>query len=68
MMCYRDRTFCGYYLQCAHGNSCTAALTPAVKAGAERIGLRIAQWAEYPTCFDVSSQYEPATEEPEDAM
>jgi hypothetical protein len=69
MLCYRDRTYCGFYAKCAHGPSCSRALTPDIQEEADRARLPISQWAEEPTCFDhlpIQSQYAPSVEEPED--
>lgn len=30
MICYRDMTYCPYYTDCAHGDSCHRALTQEV--------------------------------------
>ena len=51
MMCYRDRTYCGYWRECANGRICAAALTSEVMDMAEREGLPICQYAERPECF-----------------
>ena len=68
MLCFRDKTFCGYWNDCEHGESCGSALTPGVVADAERSGLPISQFGGHPTCFDerhVKSQYAGETECPE---
>ena len=36
MMCYKDTTFCPFYLECINGKDCTAALTPKVEEDAEK--------------------------------
>ncbi len=52
MMCYRDMTFCRFYLLCAKGHTCERALTQDVKEAAVRAKLDICQFAEIPTeCF-----------------
>ena len=52
MICYRDKTYCSYYKDCAHGDSCHRALTPEVVDAAERMELPICQFAERPKCFE----------------
>lgn len=56
MICYKDKTFCPFYLLCA--DPCERALTPEVKEDAEKwakeIGLDIvpiSQYANFPDCF-----------------
>lgn len=51
MLCYRDRTFCPYYRECAKGSDCTAALTPEIEEAARRSGLLLASFLERPECF-----------------
>ncbi len=52
MLCYRDMTFCGFYLLCAKGHTCHRALTHDVEEAAARAKLDICQFAEIPTeCF-----------------
>lgn len=34
MICYKDKTYCGYYKFCQDGNLCHRALTPEVRAAA----------------------------------
>jgi len=36
MICYKDKTFCTYWLQCKDGYACNRALTPQVKEDADR--------------------------------
>lgn len=50
MMCYRDRTFCGFK-DCANFNACSRRLTEAVEKAAELLRLPICQFAEKPDCF-----------------
>jgi len=52
MLCHKDRTFCPYYCQCNHGDSCSAALTKEVEEDSEKAGLPISQFAEKPNCFE----------------
>lgn len=52
MICYRDKTYCSYYTDCAKGDNCRCALTPEIVEVAERIKLPICQFAERPKCFE----------------
>lgn len=52
MMCYRDRTYCAYFPDCAQGGDCPLALTDEVMDMAEREGLPICQYAERPECWE----------------
>ena len=49
MICYRDRTFCSFYIDCA--KECDRALTDEVKDEAQCLGIPICQWADKPDCF-----------------
>ena len=55
MMCYRDRTFCDFYKECADGKSCDRALTPEVQEGADKWwgkdGAPICIFVNKPECF-----------------
>jgi len=51
VLSYRDTTFCSFHDTCKDGEGCTRALTDEVKAGADKIGLPICQWAEKPKCY-----------------
>lgn len=53
MICYKDKTFCRFYLMCKNGYNCDRALTPDVKAIAEEWmeNAPIAVFADYPDCF-----------------
>lgn len=51
MMCYRDRTFCGFYTDCKYGGKCEWALTPKVKAGVRASGFRLAEYTDKPECW-----------------
>ena len=57
MRCYRDRTYCAYFPDCAQGVDCPRALTDEVKDAAEREGLPICQYAERPECFSYVFAY-----------
>ena len=45
MLCYRDRTFCSFYLDCrnanVNGGACTRPLTPEVSEAAKKWGNKI---------------------------
>lgn len=49
MLCYRDRTYCGF-TDCAD-MKCTRRLTQSVEQAAELLRLPICQFAEQPECF-----------------
>ena len=51
MLCYKDRTFCPYWKNCSHGDTCVRALTDEVLEDAKRICLAIAQYGDEPKCF-----------------
>ena len=55
MTCYLDRTFCPFWLNCASGIECTAALTQAIKDAADLWwgddGAPISVFSEAPGCF-----------------
>ena len=50
MLCYRDRTYCGF-ADCADFDKCSRRLTESVKQAAELLRLPISQFAEQPECF-----------------
>lgn len=49
MMCFKDRTFCLFYAECA--NPCDRALTPEIEEQAKKANLLISQYADIPDCF-----------------
>lgn len=51
MMCYRDITFCSFYLECREQATCVIALTPDVKRKAREAGLLISGYVDIPNCF-----------------
>lgn len=51
MICYRDMTFCSFYLDCKDGKDCPRAKTPEVCRAAKKTGLPICQYPEKPSCF-----------------
>ena len=51
MMCYKDKTFCPYYLVCKNGHTCHRALTPEIRQQAEKEGLPIARYTDFPDCY-----------------
>jgi len=55
MICYRDVTFCPFYVRCCHGNTCHSALTPEVRIAADAwwggTGAPICEYTEKPHCF-----------------
>ena len=52
MMCYRDKTFCGFHTICKIGYKCHRALTTGVVVAADAIGCAISQFADKPDCFE----------------
>lgn len=50
MLCYRDMTFCSFYVNCEKADGCHRPLTPEVIKAADRCGLEIAQFALVPDC------------------
>lgn len=57
MLCYRDMTFCKFYLSCANGSACRRAYTPAVAQAARdwwgNDNAPVAFYAEHPQCWEV---------------
>lgn len=51
VICYRDRTYCTYYLECQEGETCSRALTEEVRKKSEEIGMPVCRWLEHPSCF-----------------
>ncbi len=49
MMCFRDRTYCKFYKECAE--PCGRALTPEIIGKAKECGLLICQFSGRPGCF-----------------
>jgi len=59
MICYRDRTFCSFYKDCAEGNDCVRALTKDVEQKSIKIGLGVCQFMEKPECFKETAGGQP---------
>jgi hypothetical protein len=51
MICYRDMTFCGFYLECEEGEDCGRAMTDKIIDEANAIHLPIASYLGAPECF-----------------
>jgi len=51
MNCFKDRTYCGFYIDCYESVNCSRPLTPEIIALAEKKGLPICQFSEKPECF-----------------
>ena len=55
MICYKDKTFCKFYEECALGKDCSRALTPKVIEDASKwcisIGAPISIYSDKPECF-----------------
>ena len=54
MMCYRDRTWCDYWTQCAKGDTCYRALTLELEEHAKEINLPVCYFNSKPECFEES--------------
>lgn len=59
MLCYKDKTFCSYYLECKDGNKCSSALTPKVESDSKRwseennLPELLAVFTDKPECFEL---------------
>ena len=55
MLCYRDMTFCNYWMLCKNGHTCNRALTDKIKQDAEKWwgepAAPISVYSGYPDCF-----------------
>lgn len=51
MFCYKDKTFCLFYMECVEGAACDRALTPAVVHEAKRHQLPVSEFMHKPDCF-----------------
>lgn len=51
MLCYRDRTFCPFWEDCADNDTCSRPATELVHARAKALGLPVALFGEKPNCF-----------------
>jgi len=56
MICYRDMTFCPFWVQCTEALKCHRALTKKVAVAATKLGLPIAQFTEKPECFVLTKE------------
>lgn len=56
MSCYRDMTFCKYYLQCEKGDGCVRALTKTIEKDAEEFGLPTSFFGSPPDCFEMKGK------------
>ena len=64
MICYRDKTFCGFYDKCKHGKFCRDALTEEIKEEAVKWwggqNAPISFYAEPPSkCYEAEDYAEP---------
>ena len=54
-MCYKDITFCSFYLECVNGNDCKVALTPKIEKDAKKWWGKdnppISVYLDKPECF-----------------
>ena len=52
MLCYKDRTFRPFYLECAEGDKCPRAFTPQIRRDAGSFGMGVMEFMEKPEwCF-----------------
>ena len=51
MLFYKDRTYCPFGILCRDGYTCDRALTDKIKKDAEKFGLPISQFNDFPECF-----------------
>ena len=52
MMCYRDKTYCQFWVDCVSGRTCPRALTDKVENDANNFGLPICSYCDEPKCFE----------------
>ena len=50
MLCYRDMTFCKFYMDCTGAKLCGRKLTTAVRQSAVSFGLPIMEYSDKPHC------------------
>ena len=50
MLCYRDRTYCPFYADCADAKDCSRPLTDEVREAAIRVDLPVSQFVDKPNC------------------
>lgn len=53
MMCYKDKTFCSFWVLCKDAGGCGRVLTDKVRDEAKKAGLPISQFMDFPECFRV---------------
>ena len=51
MICYKDKTFCHYFLICKNGNKCDKALTKEIINDTIKSELHISRYTDFPDCF-----------------
>lgn len=51
MLCYKDRAFCPFYIDCRRSLGCDRAATPFIEKQAEIAGLPISYYMAPPECF-----------------
>ena len=54
MICYKDKTFCPFWRDCAEyiQGGCHRAMTPGVVRDAKYHGLPMSQFTKKPSCFE----------------
>jgi len=61
MMCYKDRTYCGFYLTCCNAETCTRKATPEVRDGAAKHRVPLCLYSETPECYERKTKMENVT-------
>ena len=56
MECYKDMTFCPFWVQCKNSLTCERALTKKVAVAAIEFGLPVAQFTKRPECFKLTKE------------
>ena len=51
MICYKDITFCPFWIECKDGSGCRRRLTQKVEDDAVNAGIPIMEFTEKPECF-----------------
>lgn len=52
MFCYKDQTWCPFYVDCIHAKDCSRQLTDKVKEDADKFGAPICQYSAPPFCHE----------------
>ena len=52
MLPYLNKTYCGFWKTCKHGDDCGKRLTPGVQEAAATMGVLVAKYADKPPCYE----------------